>query len=51
MEGACAAAAGRTVDAGSELPDVVNADAPEARRAAEVNFIVLELSGCACCET
>merc|ERR1719390_110896 len=41
MLGARAAAWGR-VAAGRALPDVVNADAPEARRAAAVYFILVE---------
>merc|ERR1719247_1762596 len=44
MVGAWAAAWGR-VAAGRALPDVVNAEAPEARRAAAVYFYDL----CACC--
>merc|ERR1719247_651578 len=44
MVGAWAAAWGR-VAAGRALPDVVNAEAPEARRAAAVYFIVLCVLG------
>ena len=45
MVGAWAAAWGR-VAAGRALPDVVNADAPEARRAAAVYFLRGYLSEC-----
>merc|ERR1719182_473900 len=44
MVGAWAAAWGR-VAAGRALPDVVNAEAPEARRAAAVYFILLCVLG------
>merc|ERR1719506_3197060 len=47
MEGAAAdAAAGRTVDAGSEFDDVVNAAAPETRRAGAVTFMIAVVVCC-----